>query len=59
VATDGMRVVYVSIDRLSEDQARRIAESLATRNIELWDKESVCKVLVDILGADFEAVGGT
>jgi hypothetical protein len=54
VATNGARVVYMSIDRVSEDQAKRIAASLATRRVELWDRESVRQVLVDILGADFE-----
>jgi hypothetical protein len=56
VATNGMVVVYMSVDRVSEDQAKLIAASLADRRVELWDEDSVRKVLVDILGTDFESM---
>ena len=51
-----MVVVYMSVDRVSEDQAKLIAASLADRRVELWDEDSVRKVLVDILGTDFESM---
>jgi hypothetical protein len=54
VATNGIRVVYVSIDLVSEDQAKGIAASLASTRIELWDQDAVRQVLVGILGAEFD-----
>jgi hypothetical protein len=50
VATNGIRVVYVSIDLVSEDQAKRIAASLVSTRVELWDQDGVRQVLVGILG---------
>ena len=41
---------YVSIDRVREDQASRIAESMKAERIELWDKSRLRKILRDIYG---------
>ncbi len=38
LATNGPRAVHLSIDRVIEDQANRIAESMEAERIELWDE---------------------
>jgi hypothetical protein len=54
VATNGLRVVYLSIDRVTKDQADRIAESMNTAPIANWDVDTFRGILKAILGNAFE-----
>jgi hypothetical protein len=54
IATNGMRAIYLSVDRVTRDEADRIVETMkAITPIEIWDESRFHDVLKAILGEDY------